>query len=101
MQSQTQRAELFGQYDWYRAMRATQPVSHDEKAGIWHVFGYEDVARVLMDHEHFSSDRGVITGAPAVDDPRLSTMFNMDPPRHRQMRGLVSVAFTPATVSRV
>jgi len=101
MQSQTHRAELFAPFDWYRTMRAAQPVSFDEKANVWHVFGYDDVSRVLMDHEAFSSDRGSVTGGPAVDDPRLSTMFTMDPPRHRQMRSLVSLAFTPATVNRV
>jgi cytochrome P450 len=101
MQSQTHRAELFAPFDWYRSMRATQPVSYDEKANVWHVFGYEDVARALTDHDTFSSDRGALTGEAAVDDPRLSTMFTMDPPRHRQMRNLVSVAFTPATVHRV
>ena len=36
--------------------------------------------------------------APVDDDPRLSTMFTMDPPRHRQLR---SLAFTPATAERL
>jgi cytochrome P450 len=100
MLSQTHRAELFASFEWYKTMRATQPVSYDDKANVWHVFKYDDVARVFSDHETFSSDRGSVTGQPAVSDPRLNTLFTMDPPRHREMRGLVSTAFTPNIVQQ-
>lgn len=73
-------------FPWYRSMRETKPVCHDPRLGVWMVFGYGDVERVLNDHEAFSSRFGQMS------------LINTDPPRHRQLRNLVTQAFTPRAV---
>jgi cytochrome P450 len=81
----------------YRKMRAHAPVFHDEESGSWHVFRYDDVQRVLSEHATFSSKMG-------GDDPSetgqlfAASLITTDPPRHRQLRSLVTQAFTPKAV---
>jgi cytochrome P450 len=84
-------------YPHYEAMRETAPVFHDEQTGIWHVFKYDDVHRVLSEHATFSSQM------PPGEQSETGQLFaasliNTDPPRHRQLRSLVSQAFTPRAV---
>jgi cytochrome P450 len=81
-------------------MRATTPVFYDERRGVWHVFRYAEVQRVLSDYTTFSSERGRRTGQEAeagLHDSLIST----DPPRHRHLRDLVNLAFTPRAVERL
>ncbi|MBP1136360.1 cytochrome P450 [Arthrobacter sp. PvP023] len=81
----------------YERMREAAPVFHDEQSGSWHVFRYDDVQRVLSEHATFSSRMG-------GDDPSeagqlfASSLITTDPPRHRQLRSLVTQAFTPKAV---
>jgi cytochrome P450 len=82
--------------DWYRQMRATQPVWFDEKFKSWNVFRYDDVVRVLGDHATFSSERPTTEGQPG-----LPSIVGMDPPRHRKLRGLINQAFTPRVVAEL
>ena len=81
----------------YRRMRESAPVFLDEQSGSWHVFRYDDVQRVLSEHATFSSRMG-------GDDPSetgqlfAASLISTDPPRHRQLRSLVTQAFTPKAV---
>ncbi len=78
-------------------MRLNRPV-WEEKPSVWHVFRHEDVKRALSDYEHFSSQRG------ATDDPNnpiSASLISSDPPRHRQLRALVSQAFTPRAINNL
>ncbi|MFE5837785.1 cytochrome P450 [Arthrobacter sp. NPDC056493] len=81
----------------YERMRESAPVFHDEQSGTWHVFRYDDVQRVLSEHGTFSSRMG-------GDDPSetgqlfAASLITADPPRHRQLRSLVTQAFTPRAV---
>jgi cytochrome P450 len=81
----------------YGRMRESAPVFHDEQSGSWHVFRYDDVQRVLSEHGTFSSRMG-------GDDPSetgqlfAASLITADPPRHRQLRSLVTQAFTPRAV---
>ncbi|MDV8148059.1 cytochrome P450 [Arthrobacter sp. B10-11] len=78
-------------------MRQAAPVFHDDQSGSWHVFRYDDVQRVLSEYARFSSRMG-------GDDPSetgqlfASSLITADPPRHRQLRSLVTQAFTPKAV---
>ncbi|MEV7230044.1 cytochrome P450 [Polymorphospora sp. NPDC051019] len=87
---------------WFRRMRTHEPVSHDEEAGVWHVFGYTDAARVLDDATSFSSDFSPLMPAQEdVDRFIKGNVLRKDPPQHRKLRTLVSKAFTPRTVARL
>lgn len=99
----------------YRYMRETNPVYFDPQYHFWQVCRYDDVARVLSDYTAFSSEMGAArfslnfegdqenenSAGGQRDDPMSSTMFNMDPPRHRQLRNLVTQAFTPRSVTQL
>lgn len=102
MQIKTSRKQLYAPYDWYHQMRETQPVYRDPDWGAWHVFRYTDVARVLSDYATFSSDENRYVQAEYRDNsPISSSILRMDPPRHRQLRHLVSQAFTPRMVAQM
>ncbi len=89
-------------FPWYARMREASPVLHDADTRSWHVFGYDDVRRVLSDHERFSSNFSLAQGQAAGDDAPLgSSLIATDPPRHRQLRNLVNQAFTPRAVDRL
>ncbi|EMY33901.1 cytochrome P450 [Arthrobacter crystallopoietes BAB-32] len=84
-------------YPFYEQMRESAPVFRDEQTGLWHIFRYDDVERVLSEHATFSSrqrqDEQSETGRLFA-----ASLVNTDPPRHRQLRSLVSQAFTPRAV---
>jgi cytochrome P450 len=79
--------------DRYRQARATEPVAFDAQFNQWNVYRYADTLRVLNDPAVFSSARG---GAMA-----LPSIVGMDGARHRQLRSLVTQAFTPRMVEQL
>lgn len=104
MQTSNYKEELHAPIEWYRTMRATQPVFKDPEWGGWQVFRYADVTRVLSEYATFSSDGQRMTqaeGSQGETDPIGSSILQMDPPRHRQLRNLVSQAFTPRMVAQL
>ena len=84
-------------YPWYRQMRQSAPVHYDPKDGCWNVFGYNDVQRILLDHETFSSN---LSGQMPVgnDDAIQTSIIALDPPRHNRLRSLVNKAFTRTSI---
>ncbi|MFU1996169.1 cytochrome P450 [Priestia megaterium] len=76
-----------GRFEWYKEMRNTSPIMYDEKSKCWDIFLYEDVESIIKNKELFSSERPVQQGEPSI--------LSLDPPRHTQLRSLVSKAFTP------
>jgi cytochrome P450 len=58
---------------------------------------YADIEPAMSDWRTFSSARGVLVG---TDSSQLPTnMFNMDPPRHDQLRSVLSRVLTPTRVA--
>jgi cytochrome P450 len=84
-------------FPWYQAMRASRPVGYDPRRYSWGVFGYDDVQRVLSDYAIFSSQFQP-GGAQQTSQPLAASMISADPPRHRQLRALVTQAFTPRAI---
>ncbi|MEV8546646.1 cytochrome P450 [Streptomyces sp. NPDC051572] len=83
----------------YTHMRREEPVSHDPRSGRWQVFRYADGLRVMQEAETFSNDMSEFM--PSVEELvafQKGNFQNMDMPRHRELRGLVSQAFTPRFV---
>src|SRR5436309_541516 len=65
-----------------------QPAYYDQQHQAWHVFRYAQVQRVLSDYTTFSSNRGRLD--PEDRGPNTASLNDLDPPRHRQMRSLVT-----------
>src|SRR5947209_5780467 len=101
MQTSAYKDQIFAPYEWYRSMRATQPVFHEKQYNTWHVFRYADVLRVLSEHTTFSSDPRTLEVEIPREAPILSSILRMDPPRHRQLRNLATLAFTPRMVAKL
>ncbi|MEH7422940.1 cytochrome P450 [Bacillus thuringiensis] len=93
------KEELWNPYEWYRLMRDNHPVHYDEEQDVWNVFLYDDVNRVLSDYRLFSSRRE----RRQFSIPPLETRINInstDPPEHRNVRSIVSKAFTPRSLEQ-
>ncbi|MVP01362.1 cytochrome P450 [Paenibacillus lutrae] len=98
-------------YPTYAYLRSNQPVMYMEPLQTWSVFQYDHVKSVLFDHANFSSEHrlkpkdGPAPGAGGdhVDSPDSSaggfSLITLDPPRHTQLRSLVSKAFTPKAIA--
>jgi cytochrome P450 len=85
-------------FTWLTSMRDTDPV-HQDETGTWHLFGHEDVTRALSDAATFSSDTTkFVPKRPEMEPFDRGNVINMDPPKHRAMRGIVVKAFTPRLV---
>jgi len=74
-----------------------RPAYYDPQHKAWQVFRYVQVQRVLSDYATFSSNRGRLD--PADRGPNTASLNDLDPPRHRQVRSLVTQAFTPRIVA--
>src|SRR5437763_9799326 len=100
MQTHSYKEQLHAPFEWYRTMRAMQPVFQHPDWGGWQVFRYADVVRVLSEYATFSSGAQRM-GSQGEADPIGSSILQMDPPRHRQLRNLVTQAFTPRMVAQL
>ncbi|GAC1365335.1 MAG: monooxygenase YjiB [Ktedonobacteraceae bacterium] len=95
-------------FDYYRKMRESEPVHYDQKGKFWTLFRYEDVLRVTSDYSNFSSEQ-VVTSDQGIEmmrqegvneeDLPTESILSLDPPRHRQLRSLISQAFTPRAIT--
>src|SRR5262249_13710208 len=80
--------------------RATSPVYWYEPAEFWGLFSYRDVRYVSSNPDKFSSESGVTVPEPGIAPPtQEGNILFTDPPRHRQLRKLVSSGFTPRHVA--
>ncbi len=93
------KRDLLNPFPWYKSMRSAKPVFKDSEYGLWNVFKYEDVKRVLGNFNEFSSQFGKAFN-PA-GGPISESIINLDPPRHTKLRNIVSRAFTPKAVERM
>ncbi len=84
----------------YKEMRENSPVFFDPDNFTWNIFCFDDVQRALSDYSVFSSqymqNRNLSTSQPFA-----ASMISTDPPRHRQLRSLVTQAFTPKAVEQL
>ena len=67
------------------------PIYKDE-LGFWIISRFDDIREVLLDHARFSSKTFMTAGTMGFP------LLGDDPPRHSQLRSLVSKAFTPARI---
>src|SRR5215470_6885493 len=94
-------------HEMFKVLRREAPVYWHEEPdgpGFWAVTKYHDLKFVSKNPGAFSSARqGTLRQDPPPNDlPAIqSIMLNMDPPRHRQYRTLVSQAFTPRMIGNL
>ncbi|MGH8794527.1 MAG: cytochrome P450 [Stackebrandtia sp.] len=83
---------------WLRGREPEAVVRHDEKTGMWNVYGYRETLEILADPETFSSDatRFFPPEALMFADGDLT---QTDGDSHRKLRKLVVGAFSPKTVA--
>lgn len=82
-------------FPWYKEMRESDPIHFEPEGNLWELFKYEDVLKVLSNPAIFSSGRG------RPDAQAGGNIMLLDPPRHQELRALVSQVFTPRTISRM
>jgi cholest-4-en-3-one 26-monooxygenase len=103
-------ADLFQQrvpHEMFKLLRKEAPVfRHPERhgGGFWAITKHADVKMISKSPALFSSERQ----GPLMLDPKpqdlpfmQSLMLGMDPPKHRQYRGLVNKAFSPRMVNNL
>ncbi len=99
-------ANVADPYGLYGELRERPPFFADAY-GVWIASRYEDVRRVLAEHETFSSDfliRSPLMPHPGVPEvlagghPEVKVLLNQDPPDHAAARAVVVGAFTPRRV---
>jgi cytochrome P450 len=93
-------------HEWFDHLRREQPVSwHEEPApnhGFWAVTRYEDLVRVHMDWETYSSETGAVALEELEPDQLeiRKSMLETDPPRHRELRNICNKRFSARGVGR-
>ncbi|MEU8710251.1 cytochrome P450 [Streptomyces sp. NPDC048565] len=88
-------------YAWLKRMRRDAPTWIDPASGSCHVLTHADALRVLSEPSVFSSDFSSLAPPPEPGLPNFAeaSLSVTDPPRHGQLRKLISQAFTPRTVA--
>jgi cytochrome P450 len=88
-------------YPVYRQLRDHAPVYWSPHASTWVLSRYDDVTAALIDPATYSSASGIFPTPPGVDMTQLflPMLIMSDPPRHTQLRHLVSKAFTPRRIA--
>jgi len=84
----------------YQQLRSYAPVYRNASLGFWALSRYEDVLAAFKDPLTFSNAQGVSLERSGLGDASaLASFLAMDPPRHDQLRALVSRGFTPRRVA--
>jgi cytochrome P450 len=87
-------------FEWFDELRRRAPVVWHEESepnqGFWAVTRFDDLVRVHMDWETYSSERGAVA-LEELDEEQLSirkSMLETDPPRHRELRNICNRRFS-------
>ncbi|MBM7643895.1 cytochrome P450 [Scopulibacillus daqui] len=87
-----EKEERLNPFPWYKKMRQESPVFFNEAQVTWDIFTYDEAIKILRDHDTFSSVR-------RPEEMEKSSILSMDRPRHTELRGIISRAFTPKAIS--
>lgn len=88
-------------YPMYGLLRGRCPVYRAEQSNTWVLSRYADVESALLDPGTYSSASGVVPTPDGmqITEQLMPMMLMMDPPRHGELRSLVSKAFTARRVA--
>ncbi|QSQ22545.1 cytochrome P450 [Pyxidicoccus parkwayensis] len=95
--SEAERHEL------YARMRAEPGLCRIEPFGAYAAARYDDVRTIQKDAQRFSSEALAVTAEPPWlgPNPVAQSLVTKDPPRHTQLRALVSRAFGASGMARL
>ncbi|OBK69090.1 cytochrome [Mycobacterium colombiense] len=87
-------------YPMFRRIRENAPLYYNAEHDFYALSRFDDVNRALVDHQTFSSARGVVLEIikAGIDIPPGLLIFE-DPPVHDIHRSLLSRAFTPRKIN--
>src|SRR5262245_55813001 len=89
-------------YPFYKRLRDEAPAYWNERVKFWALSRHADVLAAFKDSARYSNAGGVSLERSSAEDPSAVAFFlAMDPPRHDQLRNLVSRAFTPRRVTEL
>lgn len=92
-------------YPTYRWLRDESPVHWNDERGFWTLSRFDDVWAAVHDPLRLSSAKGIVIGQEDIGAGDLMEampmMIMMDPPRHDELRRLVSRAFTPRAIAKM
>jgi cytochrome P450 len=83
--------------EWCREMRANQPISYSDEYG-WLVFPYKESVQVYTDYANYSSE---YRRAPSDEQEEARSIISMDPPRHQQLRSILTQAFSARKIAQM
>lgn len=89
-------------YPVYRWLRDESPAHWNDARRFWTLSRFDDVWEAVHDPQRFSSADGIVVGQDLISDlssAQWPTMITLDPPRHDELRRLVSRAFTPRAIA--
>jgi cytochrome P450 len=88
-------------YPVYTRLRDEAPLYRNDELDFWALSRHADVATAFRDPERFSSINGVSLDSSAWGPHahKTGSFLALDPPRHTQLRSLVSKGFTPRRVN--
>lgn len=87
---------------YHRAYESTLLPPDEDSPGFWAITKWADCKQVSRDVETFSSAQGVLMeDVPEVVTLATTSFLAMDGAEHRQVRGIVSQAFTPRNVRKI
>jgi cytochrome P450 len=73
----------------------------DDGPGFWSLTRYEDVKAAGSDWQTFSSAQGTQIQSRRAEGHGKPSIHNMDPPRHKPLRGLLTTEFARQSVERM
>jgi cytochrome P450 len=83
----------------YDRLRAEDPVHWHEAGEFWALSRHADIVAVSRDPATFCSSRGVLMEDRKRGVAGADSILFLDPPRHQQLRNLVTKGFHPRQVS--
>ncbi|HEX4106624.1 MAG TPA: cytochrome P450 [Solirubrobacteraceae bacterium] len=87
---------------WHRPYESTLLPPDEDTPGFWAVTKFEDCREVSRNIERFTSAKGIVMeDFPEIVQIAAHSFLAMDGDEHRQLRGIVSTAFTPRNVREI
>jgi cytochrome P450 len=88
----------------FRRLRDEDPCHWNDEPdgpGFWSLTRYEDVKAAGSDWQTFSSAQGTQIQSRRAEGHGKPSIHNMDPPRHKALRGVLTSEFARASVERM